>query len=370
MKIETISTRQKICFTLLSLLLCFVLFASAVVPCSYAADDDTWEPPWSDSGATYDDYPSMGPKFDNKSWQQIYDEFDAVSSLASVAWSVGTTALGANPYLKASNIAATVFRFSSYKGQWSDQITHWVSGTTTPSIIDAGMALYHAMSVLGLALVLLYFLIEILDEVQADNFNTEHLIKKLITLAVAILVVLEGENLLGLIAQLGDALVDEAIQVGNVGTAYNAKVVELYEALVKACFEETGFLSAIGIFLAAFGQLSKFIIPYILSLVAILIAYLTSFGRFMEFLVRFAFAPVGCAPLVSGGAKSAGMRYIKKFASCVIQGAVCVLAFGAADTVYTMANELNQYIGMFLIPLTLIGFLQKAPRIADDIVGV
>lgn len=310
------------------------------------------KPNWEGTGMSYTEW-----------WRSVYDDLkEQDGPLMAFCWGVVTTVAGANPDFSLATVGADIYRFSSYSGKW-------ITGNNNSTLIHAGKNMYQSMSTVGLALIFLYFLIEILDEVQADNFNVEHLIKKLITLAVAIIVVLNGAQIFDYISQLGDALISDAVDTAAVGSAVNPRVKELGETLLGA-ETENGFVSAFKRNLYALGLIAENIIPWLITIVALLIIYLISFSRFIEFLVRFAFAPIGMAPLVSGGAKSAGMRYIKKFASCVIQGAVCVLAIGSVSIIQSLANEVNSILAGILLPLTLIGFVTKSQRIADDIVGV
>lgn len=292
-------------------------------------------------------------------WGDIEKNIRAKSGALGVfGWGVATTAAGCNPHFSLSRIAVEVYRIANLKGKLPDASSDF-------SLIKAGQQMYDVMKLAGLMLIILYFLIEILDEVQADHFTVEHLIKKLITLAVAILVLEEGGKLFGYIIELGDAFLDDAALASISTTPDN--ITELYNELTK---DEGGFLSSILKMITSLGVILEGLIGYLLGLVALLVGYFVSFSRFIEILVRFAFAPIGMAQLVSGGAKGAGMRYIKKFASAVLQGAVCVMTFGAATTINYLLPTGSAILGQIIVPITVIGFLMKSKTIADDIVGV
>ena len=293
------------------------------------------------------------------SWQAFRDSLEV--DLLKVAWDIGSTAAGGNPNFSLTGIAKQIYRIPT--GKWIN-----FSGKSY-SMVDAAVAMYDVFKIIGIALILLYFLIEILDEVQADNFNFEHLIKKLITLVIAILVIMNGPTILRTVCDLGDSLLDDAEQAAAVGNQTNPYIDQLKDSLNDAQ-NEGGLLSYVKAALAGLGIIVDNLLPYLLYFVVLLVAFLISFSRFIEILVRFAFAPVGMAPLVSGGSKSAGYRYIKKFAAVLLQGAVCVLAFGAANVVIGYSNEVASFFAKILVPLTLIGFILKSQRIAEDIVGV
>lgn len=298
------------------------------------------------------------------SWRNKRDELakiDGVGGFVASCWDFATIAGNCNPHFNFADIVKHVYKFASYDGI---SIIGTGSGA---GLIDAGKAMYEAMSVIGICLIFLFFLIDILDEVQADSFTIEHLIKKLLTLTVAIIIVDMGADIFDYICQMGDALIEDAADATKVGN--EGALNKIYDVL-KAAGNKDGLLSSVLAVVACVGVLVEHAVPYVLMLVAVVIAYLVGFGRFIDVLVRFAFAPIGLAQLVSGGAKGPGMRYIKKFASAVFQGAVCVLAFGTVTIITSAASGLNSILSMILVPITLIGFLMKAGRIADDICGV
>lgn len=287
--------------------------------------------------------------------------YDKLGGFGGVCWDVASTAAGCNPNFNLATIAGEIYKISNYSGKWT------LGGLSSEySLIGAGKQMYDYMKVVGICLIFLYFLIDLLDEVQADSFTIEHLIKKLLTLTIAIVVLTIGGEIFDYICQLGDALIQDA--KGAVSNGADGEMRTLYESIIGV--DDGGFFSNLLACITMLGIIAENLIPYILTFVVYLIAYLVSFSRFIEILVRFAFAPIGMAQLVSGGAKGPGMRYIKKFASCVLQGAVCTLSFGTVSIIQSTSNELNAFFASILVPITLIGFLMKAGRIADDICGV
>ena len=284
------------------------------------------------------------------------------SDIATWAWEVACAASGCHPDYSFSTLATKIYDIQGFTSQLN---IGPIKPTEKTSLIQIGASAYEYMKVIGIALIFLFFLIDLLDEVQADSFTIEHLIKKLITLTIAIVVVNIGSTLFDYICQFGDTmLVDVNSAVTNGGGEYITKANELLAT------QDDGFFSSVLLFIAALGMIVENLLGYILNLVAFIIAYLVAFSRFIEILVRFTFAPIGMAQLVSGGAKGPGMRYIKKFASCVLQGAVCVASFGAADAVRSASTGVSGVLAQVLVPITLIGFLMKTGRIADDVVGV
>jgi hypothetical protein len=278
----------------------------------------------------------------------------AAGGLGAAVFSIACTAQGVHPTMSIAAVGVQVFSILNM-------------GDSSNNIVNLGTSVYESFAVIGLLLVILYFIIDVLDEMQADHFTVDHLIKKLITMAVAILVISQGPIIFTNIIKFSEELMYDVHAAFRKFTLNNnSELQKTYENMMytDGVF---GFLESMA---DALGLLFDNIVAYILSYVALLFAYLTAFSRFLEIMIRFAMAPIGLAPLVSGGAKGSGMRYLKKFASVCIQGAVCVAALASATVLSSMLTGLSAVIGQVLIPLTLIGFMSKTQGIADDIVGV
>lgn len=289
--------------------------------------------------------------------------YAALGTFGGICWDVVSTTAGCNPHFNLTSIAGSIYKVASYSGKFE-----YGNLTGDSSLIGAGQNMYNYMKVVGMCLIFLYFLIDLLDEVQADSFTIERLIKHLLTLTIAIVVLNIGGEIFNYICQLGDALIEDSKV-----SALNGEMGEMddiYNSLIGTAPDKGGAIFGLKLFIKAIGLLAEHVIPFLITFVAYLIAYLISFSRFIEILVRFAFAPIGMAQLVSGGAKGPGMRYIKKFASCVLQGAVCVLAFGTVSIIQSATTLVGAFFTSVLVPITLIGFLLKTSRIADDICGV
>ena len=342
--------KKKILIIISIMLLIFTFFSC--IPQAFAAPED-------EARKQYD------------TWRQ--DLVDLGGGFLGVAYDFATTAAGCNPDFSITAMASGLYKLSRFTaekddGRWTITTSGKVQYTSGTKITLLGVAsgMYEYLKVAGIALILLYFLIEIMDEIQADNFNVEHLVKKLITLAVAIIVMQQGAQIFTYIGELGDALIDDVNSANTIG---NTKAGEIYQDIYKQASGDGGFFSGIKAALVAIGVVIENAVVYILMWVAWIIAYLTAFSRFLEILVRFVFAPIGIAQLVSGGSKGPGMRYIKKFASACLQGAVCVMSFSAVSILQNQTG-IESMFSQILLPITLMGFLSKTGRIADDIVGV
>lgn len=334
------------------------------VPTAHAATCESGVEGCSGKGAKHAAHKETIDAFDGKTYDAAKKEVrDNSGAFGAFAFEAAASAYGVNPHTSLKYIAVEIYQVSNLNGGWLANAFEHKSNVTFLTITAS---LYNAMYPTGIMLIMLFFLIEILDEVQTDHFSVEHLIKKLITLAVSILVLSQGTTILHYILELGDALAAE-MSWKSTSVSGTDDLSALYDDLTST---SSGIISSIVACITALGVFLKSIPGYLMSLVCYLIAYLLSFSRFLELLIRFAFAPIGMAQLVSGGSKGAGMRYIKKFASVCIQGAVCVLALNVSPMLVELVNGLSGIVAFAVVPLTTIGFLVKAGRVADDICGV
>lgn len=345
-----ISRKQVVCIILAILIFCTTI--SSLFPSAYADKKGR--------GQSYSTYKS-----------DLEGHAGDAKAMTTLAFDMLCMAYGCHPDMNFTKIAGEIYKFSSFKGTFPPAENNAMQALIGNSftLLDAAKAMYNVFKVVGIALILLFFLIEIMDEVQADNFNVEHLVKKLITLTIAILVMNQGGELFKLLAQLGDALVDDAASAAAAG---DAGLFRAYEQIYDGANfgGNQGLFSLIKIVFSLIGIILQNVITFLLMAVVLLVAYLTAYSRFIEFLVRFAFAPVGISQLVSGGSKGPGMRYIKKFASVCVQGAISALAFGTVSIIQQQSTITTGMFGQFILPITLLGFLFRIKQIADDVVGV
>ena len=300
-----------------------------------------------------------------KRYLYLFDELPC-GSIACFAYEMASTIDGTHPELSAMAIAKGSVRLGMFK-----------SADGTP-LLEGGSSIlslaYDVVKPVGMALLLLFFLIEVLSDSTTDNFNTEHLMKKLIALAICAIVIIEGPNILGVLVQFGDQMLEVAEDAISAASIDGGLAKEVWIDLVTE--DDGGLLSFLFVLGRAIGSIFGNLVYWILTMAAIIVICFTAFGRVLELSIRYIFAPLGLASIISGNApaRSAGMRYLKQFASLCLQGAVIVAAVGAAGIIKASIDADESFImGTFafvLVPLTLIGFITRSGRVADDIIGV
>lgn len=300
-----------------------------------------------------------------ENYDDYYDDMEEKSSLIAFAYSIVCIIEQSHPDYNMVNLTSKVVRLDKYK----------LGGTPILGEGGAMSTAYDVMLPIGMALLVLYFLIEILSDTTMDNFNTEHFVKKLLVLAVCAIVIIEGPNILAGLSGFGDAMLEDTSAAISeaLGDGNYTKSWAIYD---RAFSDDDGIFSTISLALYAIGVILDNLVFYLLMLVVIMVIYFTALGRALELVIRFLFAPLGIAPLVCGNspARSAGIRYIKQFASLCLQGAVLVGAVGGAIIIKESLAGADGFGGNplidILLPLTLLGLVSRTRHISDDIIGV
>lgn len=244
---------------------------------------------------------------------------------------------------------------------------------------------------LAASLVILFFLIELLNEAQKDFVTFERLTVMLLRLLAVTVLIMNLEMIVNGLEELS-VLIFKAVKDlaenssnsfeifgENAATGYRYSEVEkdMKDALGKA-----GIKQALMVVL-------QLLIPWLISRLCYVVAYVIAVGRSIELIVRAIFSPIGVANLFEDGTCSSGFRYLKKFAACALQlGAIAVILYAANALCNSLISSLSDgYMtitkdnildvlgstalwSMSAIQLAVIGITLKAQSICNDILGV
>ena len=244
---------------------------------------------------------------------------------------------------------------------------------------------------LAASLVILFFLIELLNEAQKDFVTFERLTVMLLRLLAVTVLIMNLEMIVNGLEELSVLIFNEVKDLAgnssnsfeifgeNAATGYRYSEVEkdMKDALGKA-----GIKQALMVVL-------QLLIPWLISRLCYVVAYVIAVGRSIELIVRAIFSPIGVANLFEDGTRSSGFRYLKKFAACALQlGAIAVILYAANALCNSLISSLSDgYMtitkdnildvlgstalwSMSAIQLAVIGITLKAQSICNDILGV
>lgn len=262
---------------------------------------------------------------------------------------------------------------------WNDKLAEvWKLLTVSPQSFKGGgiwkviLSVNGAMQAIGLALVVLFFLVGMmktsssLDEVK----RPEHALKLFLRFAIAKGVVTYGLELMMAIFQIVQGITSKIMK--SSGVTSTGKTT-LPKEMIKA-IEECGFFESIPLWaITLIGSLFVTVLSFIIIL--------TVYGRFFKIFMYTAIAPIPLSTFAGQPTQSVGIGFLKSYAAVCLEGAIIVLAcvifslFAASppvvDTDAAPAAMVWKYIGELVFNmLVLVGTVKMSDRIVREIMGL
>lgn len=287
------------------------------------------------------------------------------SEFAGAAFWMATTGKGINPTTSISSFGEAILAIRGMYAKNSKGEKLYLFGDTG----YMGMA-YNALRVTGIIIMLLYFFLSIVDKITSEQLSTELFIRKIIGLAICLLLILNGARILDGILDWSTALITDTSAFMKSFTYGATDAKGYYEWLSDFLTSPKGTISK---FLAALGIFLSSIIPFLAQLALTVIVFIVGISRFLEIAIRYMFAPIGIAPIVHDGMRSSGAKYIKKFAACCLNGAViiCITYLATAlPSFFASLGDVFKFLAQVALPLAAIALIFRCQNIADEIMGV
>ena len=262
---------------------------------------------------------------------------------------------------------------------WNDKLAEvWKLLTISPASFKGGgiwkviLTVNGAMQSIGLALVVLFFLVGMmktsssLDEVK----RPEHAIKLFLRFAISKGVVTYGLELMMAIFQIIQGVTSKIMT--SSGITKTGKTT-LPKEMIKA-IEDCGFFESIPLWaITLIGSLFITVLSFIIIL--------TVYGRFFKIYMYTAIAPIPLSTFAGQPTQSVGISFLKSYAAVCLEGAIIVLAcvifslFAASppvvDTDAAPAAMVWKYIGELVFNmLVLVGTVKMSDRIVREIMGL
>ena len=182
------------------------------------------------------------------------------------------------------------------------------------------MAISDVLKTIGVALVILYFLVNLADDMMSRNISVETLVRAFIKLTVGLLIVLNVNMIIKAIVDFGTAFgkaMESAIATGTVPGD---------ETPVNLSLDRTKFREGLNGAdqIGYFGFAVKAFLPFLLINVNNIVMMFLALSRLFELALRSMFAPAAVADICKDGISSPGMRYLKKTLAVSLQYAVIV----------------------------------------------
>ena len=262
---------------------------------------------------------------------------------------------------------------------WNDKLAEvWKLLTISPASFKGGgiwkviLTVNGAMQAIGLALVVLFFLVGMmktsssLDEIK----RPEHALKLFLRFAISKGVVTYGLELMMAIFQIIQGVTSKIMT--SSGITKTGKTT-LPKEMIKA-IEDCGFFESIPLWaITLIGSLFITVLSFIIIL--------TVYGRFFKIYMYTAIAPIPLSTFAGQPTQSVGISFLKSYAAVCLEGAIIVLAcvifslFAASppvvDTDAAPAAMVWKYIGELVFNmLVLVGTVKMSDRIVREIMGL
>lgn len=219
--------------------------------------------------------------------------------------------------------------------------------------------------VLPIAAVLLcmHLLIELMDKMASDSFNAEQFVKLLMKFVFGQIIISNATAWSITFMTVGTKLMYD-IQTGLTITSIGlADITETVEAM--------NFWTQIGVF-------AQLMLPLLASFLLRIAVYFMAYSRLVEMVLRAMMSPMGCADVVTGGAHSSGIRYLKRMLAISIQGAMMLAVIAtasallAADDIFQNGASITDimFLGKYLgLMAAMVGLMGTSKSIANEVVG-
>lgn len=173
-----------------------------------------------------------------------------------------------------------------------------------------------AMSGVGLAISLLFFIIALLELSTTERLTLEYFIKFFSKLAIAVALIIACPKLIENIGLFASALAQEFAVEGKIPKEVSE------DTFIKFMQNEAGGLKWISILIS--GILTAGIMNLV-SLVLLVLTWVVAFSRVLEMSIRGCFLPIAIGMMSDDGWRGAGGRYIRKYIAICCQSSVIVL---------------------------------------------
>lgn len=232
---------------------------------------------------------------------------------------------------------------------------------------DTLKKMYNIVFGYGLALSLVFFILYLTREASEGRWNIDIFVKACIMLVVSAWIMAHGFDLICNFIDLGTAM-GRSIMNSEASKEVPSGFVDqaFVDRLNSANGKIWGTIANIGGWL----QLS---IPWLLTNILMLYIQVQVYMRMTEMFIRAFFAPLALGDMYSGGPNPTGMRYLRSFLACALQGVIIIgtlyvyrmIGSGVAST-----DGLFGFAGNLAILAAAAGFIGKSSSFAKEICGV
>lgn len=262
---------------------------------------------------------------------------------------------------------------------WNEKMTEiWQLITQSPTefkgggIWDVILDINGAMQAIGLALLVLFFLVGVVKTCGsfAEVKRPEHALKLFIRFIIAKSVITYGLELMNTIFTIVQGIVNGIMTASGFG---NPDTVVLPDSIITS-IEDVGFFDSIPLWaVTLIGSLFITVLSFIMIM--------SVYGRFFKLFLYTAIAPILLSTFGGEPSQSVGKSFIKSYAAVCLEGAIIVLGCvifslfasspPAVDPDSAAVTQVWSYVGELIFNmLVLVGAVKMSDRVVREMMGL
>lgn len=262
---------------------------------------------------------------------------------------------------------------------WSSKLAEiWNLVIQTPETFKGGgiwnviKDIYGGMQAIGLALLVLFFVIGIVRTCTSFNEikRPEQAFKLFLRFAIAKMIVTYGMDLMLAVFKISQGIVSRIMTLSNLSGATHAVI----PSSIVSSIEDVGFLMSIPLW--AITLIGGLIIT-VLSFIMIMTVY----GRFFKLYLYTAIAPIPLSTFAGEPTQQVGRSFLKSYAAVCLEGAIIILACiifslfantpPAIDPNSSASAQVWTYMGELIFNmLVLVGTVKMSDRVVREMMGL
>jgi len=262
---------------------------------------------------------------------------------------------------------------------WNSKLEEiWTLVTQTPETFKGGSIwsvienIYGGMQAVGLALLVLFFVIGVMKTCGSftEIKRPEHAIKLFLRFAIAKVLVTYGMDLMLSIFKISQGMVSKVMTMANITNSTNTT---LPTSMIET-IESVSFLKSVPLWAVT-------IIGGLIVTVLSFIMIMTVYGRFFKLYLYTALAPVPLSTFAGEPTQNIGKSFLKSYAAVCLEGVIIILSciifslFASTppvvDTDAAAVTQVWKYIGELIFNmLVLVGTIKMSDRVVREMMGL
>ena len=222
--------------------------------------------------------------------------------------------------------------------------------------------IYDSIMPVGMTLIVLFALLDMLNQVLQDRFSAEQMAKCFIKLALLYLFLYNAYDFITYAMNFCSIIFDKLKD----GSVFNAGINDDSQIL-KGLIDSDGEMPNL---IQTAGKILTVSITYLIMMIIKLVIRVIVWSRILNIVIYTLFAPIGMADMTKG-TQSTGFRYFKKLVSLMLQGAV-IYAIMIAYTILTQTvmSTGGSTVAVLISSFVVLTMMFRSESIAGSILGV